>query len=178
MASPVKVYSFISHHDAILISAIQKGLGKYITINYVFDHGLFLGIHNSSIDKYIVKTESQIDAFSPTISSDKLIYIPQIKKSISIRRYFNRNNDFNIIKTKIVKDEGGNFIPNNNPKYFLTDLQDVDYFQHDNNIFLKTPDTPISPMVSKAHKKHLIKTRLRRLFKWFYRCLNQYMTIT
>lgn len=78
--SPVKIYPFMSHHDVIMNSAIQKGLGKYVILDYVYDHGLSLGIHNSSIDKFIIKTESQINALRTSISSNKLIYIPHFYK--------------------------------------------------------------------------------------------------
>lgn len=76
LSAPSKIYPFITHHDAILNSVIQKGLGKNIIIDYVYDHGLSLGIFNSSIDKIIIKTASQANALSFAISPKKLLYIP------------------------------------------------------------------------------------------------------
>jgi len=75
-SSPGKIYPFISHHDVVLNSVVQRGLGGTITLDYVFDHGLSLGIHNSSIDKIIIKTNSQAEALSQAIPSEKLVFIP------------------------------------------------------------------------------------------------------
>jgi glycosyltransferase involved in cell wall biosynthesis len=75
-SSPGRIYLFVSHHDIVLNSVIQRGLGRTVTLDYVFDHGLSTGIHNSSIDKFIIKTESQAEALSQSIPSEKFVLIP------------------------------------------------------------------------------------------------------
>lgn len=85
-SSPERIYLFVSHHDVVLNSAIQRGLGRSITLDYVFDHGLSLGIHNSSIDKLIIKTESQAEALSHAIPLEKLVLIPPFVEDV-----FNEN---------------------------------------------------------------------------------------
>ena len=75
-AAPERIYPFITHHDVVLSAALQRGLGKEIVLDYVYDHGLSLAVHNSSIDKIIVKTQSQADALSPVIDPTKFLLIP------------------------------------------------------------------------------------------------------
>lgn len=75
-AAPARIYPFITHHDVVLSAALQRGLGKKIVLDYVYDHGLSLAIHNSSIDKIFIKTQSQADALSPVIDPTKFLLIP------------------------------------------------------------------------------------------------------
>ncbi len=76
ISSPGRIYPFISHHDVVLNSVLQRGLGGSITIDYVFDHGLSTGINNSSIDKIIIKTISQAEALKKIIPTEKFIFLP------------------------------------------------------------------------------------------------------
>lgn len=69
-SSPEHIYPFISHHDIVMNSVLQRGLGKIIILDFVFDHGLSLGITNSSIDRMIVKTESQSISLSNTLADE------------------------------------------------------------------------------------------------------------
>lgn len=102
-AAPAKIYPFITHHDAILNSVIQKGLGKTIILDYVYDHGLSLGISNSSIDKYVLKTESQINALSSTISPNKFIYIPPFLSDLHGRNPYKPYRNYSIVKRILQK---------------------------------------------------------------------------
>jgi hypothetical protein len=75
-AAPSRIYPFITHHDAVLSATLQRGLGGEIILDYVYDHGLSLAIHNTSIDKFIVKTESQARALAPAVDSKKFLLVP------------------------------------------------------------------------------------------------------
>ena len=74
--APNRIYPFITHHDAVLNASLQRGLGGQIVFDFVYDHGLSFAVHNTAIDKIIVKTTSQASALAPRINIDKLLFVP------------------------------------------------------------------------------------------------------
>ncbi|WP_247996568.1 glycosyltransferase family 2 protein [Brucella tritici] len=74
--APGRIYPFPSHHDCIMSAAIQRGVGGKVVFDFVFDHGLSLGLTNSSIDKIIVKTSSQFDSLQAGLPPRDIILVP------------------------------------------------------------------------------------------------------
>lgn len=74
--APYRLYPFISHHDVVASASVQKGLAGEIVFDYVYDHGTSMGIHNSSIDVIVGKTQSQIGALASALPRQKLVHIP------------------------------------------------------------------------------------------------------
>lgn len=74
--APARIYPFITHHDAVLNASLQRGLGEHIVLDFVYDHGLSFAIHNTAIDKIIVKTGSQASALAPRLNSQKFLFVP------------------------------------------------------------------------------------------------------
>jgi hypothetical protein len=58
------VYPFPSAHDIVQATAIQRGIGRNVVFDLVFDHGLSLGATLSAVYYFVVKTESQTAAFA------------------------------------------------------------------------------------------------------------------
>lgn len=77
-AAPGRLYPFISHHDVINCTAVQKGLAGEIVLDYVYDHGSSLGLLNSSIDKIICKSTRQFNTNAQILSQSKLCLIPYL----------------------------------------------------------------------------------------------------
>ncbi|SOZ98478.1 conserved hypothetical protein [Cupriavidus taiwanensis] len=75
-AAPARIHPFITHHDAVMNAAVQRGLGKAVIVDFVYDHGLSFGVSNSAIDRFILKTESQINALVPTVLRRKALWMP------------------------------------------------------------------------------------------------------
>ena len=73
---PRRVFPFVTHNDVALDACIQDGLPGEVILDYVYDHGLSLAIHNSSIDTLIVKTESQAKALRPAVPEKKIMLAP------------------------------------------------------------------------------------------------------
>ncbi|MCD4510020.1 glycosyltransferase [Brucella pseudogrignonensis] len=74
--APGRIYPFPSHHDCVMSASIQRGIGGKIVLDFVFDHGLSLGVANSSIDKIIVKTTSQFDSLKAGLPPRDIIVVP------------------------------------------------------------------------------------------------------
>lgn len=75
-SAPGRIYPFVTHHDAVLSASLQRGLGGQIILDFVYDHGLSFAVHNTSIDKIIVKTRSQAEALASRIDPDKFVFVP------------------------------------------------------------------------------------------------------
>ena len=74
--APYRLYPFISHHDVVASASVQKGLAGEVVLDYVYDHGTSMGIHNSSIDVVVAKTHSQVEALASALPRQKLVHIP------------------------------------------------------------------------------------------------------
>lgn len=70
--APDRIYPFITHHDVVGVAAMQRGLGREIILDYVYDHGLSLGVHSSSIDRIVVKTHTQASALAAAIDPSRI----------------------------------------------------------------------------------------------------------
>jgi hypothetical protein len=75
-SAPSRIFPFITHHDIVLSAVLQRGLGYEIVMDFVYDHGLSLAVHNSSIDTFAVKTVSQAEALAPAIGHRDYQLIP------------------------------------------------------------------------------------------------------
>lgn len=71
-AAPDRLYPFITHHDVVGLAAMQRGLARQIVFDYVYDHGLSLGVHSSAIDCIVAKTHSQASALAPVIDPSRI----------------------------------------------------------------------------------------------------------
>lgn len=71
-----RIFPFITHHDIVLSAALQRGLGQEIVMDFVYDHGLSLAVHNSSIDAFAIKTVSQAAALAPVIGRRDYRLVP------------------------------------------------------------------------------------------------------
>lgn len=67
-----RIYPFLTHHDVIGFATLQRGFARKIIFDFVYDHGLSLGIHTSSIDTVVTKNSSQASALAPTVRPEKL----------------------------------------------------------------------------------------------------------
>lgn len=74
--SPDRIYPFVTHHDVVSVAALQRGLGREIVFDFVYDHGLSLGVHNSAIDVIVAKNQRQASALSPMIHSNRIRVLP------------------------------------------------------------------------------------------------------
>lgn len=70
--APDRIYPFITHHDVVAAAALQRGLGREIVFDFVYDHGLSLGLHNSSIDTVVTKNDAQASALAKLIPLKRL----------------------------------------------------------------------------------------------------------
>jgi hypothetical protein len=55
---PFRMYPYITHTDVVGAALVQKHLAAEIIMRWASDHGISLGISNSSITKYIVNSNS------------------------------------------------------------------------------------------------------------------------
>lgn len=74
--APDRLYPFITHHDVVSLAAMQRGLARAIVFDFVYDHGLSLGVHSSSIDTIVTKTNSQASSLAPVITPSCLSLLP------------------------------------------------------------------------------------------------------
>ena len=74
--APGTIFPIITHNDPVGDAAIQRPLGARIVFNFVYDHGLSLGVLNSSIDTIIVKTVSQARALAPMMPRANFSLVP------------------------------------------------------------------------------------------------------
>ncbi|MCF1708568.1 glycosyltransferase family 2 protein [Tabrizicola sp. J26] len=70
--APDRLYPFITHHDVVGLAAMQRGLARRLVFDFVYDHGLSLGVHSSSIDTIVTKTNSQASGLAPVIPASRL----------------------------------------------------------------------------------------------------------
>ncbi len=73
--APDRLYPFITHHDVVGLAVMQQGLARELLFDFVYDHGLSLGIHSSSIDRIITKTNSQASALALEIDPSRLVIL-------------------------------------------------------------------------------------------------------
>lgn len=67
-----RIYPFLTHHDVIGLAVLQRGFARQIVLDFVYDHGLSLGIHHSAIDTVVTKNNSQASAISLTVRPEKI----------------------------------------------------------------------------------------------------------
>jgi hypothetical protein len=81
-ARPKLLFPFITHNDVVGNAAIQHDITETTILDYVYDHGLSLGILNSSIDKVIVKTYSQARALQNMAPDMDFCLVPPFMKDL------------------------------------------------------------------------------------------------
>ncbi|EJF90776.1 glycosyltransferase family 2 protein [Bartonella tamiae] len=92
------LYPFITHLDIPLNAAIQSGLFKTVIMDFCYDHGLVMGLNNSSIDSFIVKNDSQLDAINYHVTNANFTKChPLLKDKFSTKIYIPYKN--NILTT-------------------------------------------------------------------------------
>lgn len=74
--APGIIFPIITHDDPVGDAAIQRPLGARVVFDFVYDHGLSLGVLNSSIDTILVKTVSQARALAPMIPRANFSLVP------------------------------------------------------------------------------------------------------
>lgn len=71
-----RCYPFITHDDIAACAAVQKGLAGEVVWDFVYDHGISLGLMHSAIDSFIVKTQSQANELAEHMPAKQLCLIP------------------------------------------------------------------------------------------------------
>jgi glycosyltransferase involved in cell wall biosynthesis len=88
-----RIYPFLTHHDVVGFAALQRGFARQIVFDFVYDHGLSLGIHHSAIDTIVTKNNSQASALAPTVRPEKLVLLePFFTDRAKCNRYVPRKN--------------------------------------------------------------------------------------
>ncbi|MEO1024414.1 MAG: hypothetical protein AAFX07_02515, partial [Pseudomonadota bacterium] len=92
-ANADRIYPFLTHHDVVGFAALQKGFARRIIFDFVYDHGLSLGIHHSAIDTIVTKNNSQASAIAATVRPEKLVMLaPFLTDKSSGKEYVPRKN--------------------------------------------------------------------------------------
>jgi glycosyltransferase involved in cell wall biosynthesis len=117
---PFRMYPYITHTDVVGAALVQKHLAAEIIMRWVSDHGISLGISNSSITTYIVNSNSDCYTLNSLNLHNKVNIIPLSfshnyeRLHTPLKKYSNLENNINNRSIKIHQK----FESHNLPDYF------------------------------------------------------------